>query len=364
MYAPRRPQSTTRKTIVINGYFAGIKFALISWDVIAVTSMDHIKKTFAGLRQKAKDTAATRWSRKELAQIALLKDVHQETIAPLLRDCPVRVMASGDVLLRSGEACAALFMVLSGRLRMLGASPKIPDTVIRAGDCVGELSLLERTTVATAILAVDATRLLVIDRDTAWTLIRSSHEIARNWLTLLATRTRTSGTIATEELKTSHVRETTHDEGSGLHNRQWLDAMLPRHIARCTAGRTSLSLLLIEIDGFGDYSARIGDAAAEQAHRAVAQAIVTTVRPTDLVVCYDAAQFAVVLPESDAMNACLIGERVRKAAGTLATDQGSPVTVSIGAAEYRPSTNVTDLLTAAEAALQMAKTSGGNRVGM
>ncbi|BAV33067.1 cyclic nucleotide-binding protein [Sulfuricaulis limicola] len=315
-------------------------------------------------------SASARWSRKELAQIALLKDAHQETIAPLLHDCPVRSLASGEVLLRAGEPCQALYMVLSGRLRMEGSSSTIPDMFVRAGDSIGELSLLKDAVIASTISATEPTRLLIIDRHVAWGLIRASHEIARNWLSLLAERTRVRGLIAgNEELKTSHGHHTSHDERTGLYNRHWLESTLPRQIARSTASHAPLGLLLVEIDGFADYVARSGPAAGDKVCHAVAQLLVNNFRPTDLVVCYGAAQFAVVLPDTNVANACVVGERVRHAvnrAGVIIPGESASLslTVSVGATELQPSVDAPAFLAAAEAALQMAKTSGGNRVGM
>jgi len=332
--------------------------------------MDQSKKTFEDVRREARASASARWSRKELAQIALLKDAHQETIAPLLRDCPVRSLASGEVLLRAGEPCPALYMVLSGRLRMEGPSSTIPDMFVNAGDSIGELFILKDAVVAPAISATEPTRLLIIDRNVAWALIRASHEIARNWLSLLAERTRVKGIIAgNEELKTSHGHHTSHDERTGLYNRHWLESMLPRQIARSTASHAPLGLLLIEIDGFADHVARSGPAAGDLACHAVAQLLVKNFRPTDPVVHYGAGQFAAVLPGSNAANACVVGERVRHAVNrlgaiTLGENTSLSLTVSVGAAELQPSTDASAFLAAAEAALQMAKTSGGNRVGM
>jgi diguanylate cyclase (GGDEF)-like protein len=332
--------------------------------------MDQSKKTFEDMRREARASAAARWSRKELAQIALLKDAHQETIVPLLRDCPVRSLASGEVLLRAGEPCPALYMVLSGRLRMEGPSSTMPDMFVHAGDSIGELFLLKEAIVTPTISATEPTRLLVVDRNAAWALIRASHEIARNWLSLLAERTRAKGIIAgNEELKTSHGHHTSHDERTGLYNRHWLESMLPRQIARSTASHEPLGMLLIEIDGFADHVARSGPAVGDLASHAVARLLVHIFRPTDLVVHYGAGQFAVVLPGSEAADTCVVGERVRNAisrmgAITLGEHISLTLTVSVGATELPPSTDASAFLAAAEAALQMAKTSGGNRVGM
>ena len=332
--------------------------------------MDQSKKTFEDMRREARASAAARWSRKELAQLALLKGAHQETIAPLLRDCPVRSLASGEVLLRAGAPCPALYMVLSGRLRMEAPSSTIPDIFVDARDSIGELFILKDAVVASTISAAEPTRLLVIDGNVAWALIRASHEIARNWLSLLAERTRVKGIIAgNEELKTSHGHRTSHDERTGLYNRHWMESMLPRQIARSTASHAPLGLLLIEIDGFADYVARSGPVVGDLACHAVAQLLVNNLRPTDPVVHYGAGQFAVVLPGSDAASACVVGERVRLAVSrmgaiTLGENTSLSLSVSIGAADLPPSADASVFLAAAEAALQMAKASGGNRVGM
>lgn len=332
--------------------------------------MGQSKKSFEDMRREARETAATRLSRKELAQIALLKDAHQEKIVPILEKCPVRTLASGDVLLRAGEACKGIYMVLSGRMRLEDPSQEIPDTQIRAGDCVGEVFLLDKAVVAATVTAAEPTRLLVIDRSAGWALIAASHEIARNWLSLLAERTVFSGTIAgTDVLKTSHPRSKTHDELTGLHNRHWLDAMLPRQMARNTASKTPLALLFVEIDGFADYVIKFGPTAGELARQTAAEILVNNLRPTDSVVCYGTAQYAVVLPESSAANACIVGERVRYAvskAVALMPDQSvlPSFTVSIGVTEFQAPSSASAFLAVGEAALEMAKAAGGDRVGM
>ncbi len=332
--------------------------------------MEKSKKKFEEMRREARATAATRLSRKELAQIALLKDAHQEKIVPILESCQVRVLGVGDILVRAGDACKALYLVLSGRLRMQDPSDESPDTQVRAGDCIGEVFLLDKAVVAATVIAADPTRLLVVDRRAAWALIAASHEIARNWISLLAERTAFNGTIAgTEMLKTVHPRTKTYDELTGLNNRHWLDAMLPRQMARNTASKTPLALLFIEIDGFADYVIKYGQDAADIARRTAAEILVNNLRPTDSVVHYGTALYAVVLPESSAANACIVGERVRyavsKAVALMPDESVLPsFTVSVGVTEFQPEISAQAFLAAGEAALQMARATGGDRVGM
>ena len=331
--------------------------------------MDKAKTPFAELRRKARETAPMRWSRRELAQIHLFKGAHQESIAPLLRDCPVRVLASGDVLVPAGEPCEAAFMVLSGRLRAERASPTNSDTLFLAGDSVGERMLQDKIVFSSTISAIEPTRLLVIDRDTGWALIRKSREIADNWMSLFTSK-ENAGTAdaAGGASETPQVAGEAKDY-LDLRERPWLESVLPRQLARSGTAGESVALLLVEIDGFANYVARFGKAAGERAYEKVAQLIILSIRPTDTVVAYDQGQLAVVLLDSNATNACLVGERMRKAvsrSGALPAERSAlhSLTLSIGVTEFEHSGDASSLLAAAEAALNMARASGGDRIAM
>lgn len=332
--------------------------------------MNPPSKTFAELRLEARASAASRFSRKELAQLTLFKDAHQESIVPMLRDCPVKILADGQVLMRAGEACETLYLVLSGRLRMQDPSSTVPDGFLKAGDSVGELFLMQAATVAWTIAAVEPTRLLAVDKKTAWALINGSHEIARNWLKLLAERSRVGGVIwGSAQLKASYKRHATLDDSTGLHNRLWLESVLPRQMTRSSMNNSPLALLLVEIDGFAEYASEHGADAADHARYAVAQTLINNVRPTDMVACYGLASFAIVLPDSELSGACQVAERIRhsvsEAVVMMSDDSILPsVTASVGAAQLKPSADAAAFLATAERALQSAKMVGGDRVGM
>jgi diguanylate cyclase (GGDEF)-like protein len=304
----------------------------------------------------------------EIGRLGLFKGANADEIAVLLQSCPVCSLATGDVLVRAGESCSALYLVLSGSLRAQDPSSTVPDTFIKAGDSLGELFLFEDAALAWTVSAMGPTRLLAIDASAAWTLVDSSHAVARNLLKLLVERARLGGTIAASgELRSSYKRHATLDESTGLHNRNWLDSILPRQVARSAMSKAPLSLLLIEIDDYGDYCAQFGGPAGDHARYAVAQTLINSVRPTDLVAGYGPTRFAVVLPDADIAGACQVGERLCHAvseAVVLMSDESilPSVTVSIGAAPLGSSNNATALLKAGEMQLQTAKRTGGNRV--
>lgn len=309
-----------------------------------------------------------RFARDELVRLALFEDADGDVIQALLSDCPVRVLKAGEVLVRAGDGCSALYLILGGCLRVQDPSSTVPDACIKTGDSVGELFLLEEARMTWTVSAAEPTRLLVVDTETAWALVDASHAVARNLLKRLVERARVGGTVASGgELRTSYRRHATLDEGTGLHNRNWLDSILPRQVLRSTMSNAPLSLLLIEIDDFADYCSQFGAAAGDHARYAVSQTLVNSVRPTDLVACYGSTRFAVVLPEADTEGASRVAERLRNAvseAVVLMSDESilPSLTVSTGVAHFQPPNDAAGLLKVAESALRTATRTGGNRV--
>jgi diguanylate cyclase (GGDEF)-like protein len=300
----------------------------------------------------------------ELNRLRVLDQVDLKSVEHWLRRCPVRSLVTGEVLVRAGETCPALYFVLDGRLRASDPSALTPDVVIATGDGFGELSMFQWAPSTATVSALEAARVLVIDAHTIGALVGASHALARNLLTLLTERLRTNAAAVggNGQLASTFRRHATLDEATGLHNRRWLDSVLPRLIMRSSMSRQGLSLLLIEIDDFSDYSSQFGNDAGDQALYAVAQTLLSSVRPTDLVARWGAGRFAVLLPESDEDGAAVVARRIRGAvseAVVVMPDESilPPVTVSIGAATLEPFVDGPTLLAAAEQALLIERES-------
>ena len=71
------------------------------------------KRTIAGY---VETVATARHSRRDLAQVALLKGAHQERIMPLLRNCPVLLMAAGEILMRQNDQGESFYVLIDGTL--------------------------------------------------------------------------------------------------------------------------------------------------------------------------------------------------------------------------------------------------------
>jgi len=175
--------------------------------------------------------------------------------------------------------------------------------------------------------------------------------------------------LAEANTKLHHM--TLLDPLTGIANRRGFDEQLATCWAAAHAADQALSLIMIDVDFFKKYNDLYGHPAGDQCLKRVAAAITGALRhPPDQAVRFGGEEFAALLPNTPAVVALQIAERVRCA--VFASDvihNGSEVaaviTVSIGVATAFPasgSDTPANLLKAADLALYDAKVGGRNRV--
>ncbi|MCC6949321.1 MAG: GGDEF domain-containing protein [Bradyrhizobiaceae bacterium] len=159
------------------------------------------------------------------------------------------------------------------------------------------------------------------------------------------------------------LEQTGRDGLTGLYDRGRLERQGPLRVADALAAGRSLSLILVDIDGFKDINDRHGHAAGDQILRLVGTKLSDTMRSTDSIYRYGGDEF-VVLSEGLAHDAALAAaERVRRAVETLSAEERIPVTISIGIATCPgEATSLSELFASADARLYAAKSAGRNRV--
>jgi diguanylate cyclase (GGDEF)-like protein/PAS domain S-box-containing protein len=164
------------------------------------------------------------------------------------------------------------------------------------------------------------------------------------------------------------------DSLTGLANRRRFDERLKEEWARAYRDRSSLALLMIDVDHFKAYNDEYGHPAGDACLRLVAKIIAAeTQRAGDLAARYGGEEFAVLLPNIDTAGCARIGERIRSAiheAGLVHSTNlpAGCVTASVGGATCRPAlertAGVASLVEAADRALYAAKDAGRDRLAM
>lgn len=305
-----------------------------------------------------------------LSELQLFQRVSLESIEHLLADCLIIELAKGDVLLSPDQPNDRVYLILSGRLGVhIDGINRPPLVHLNAGECVGEMSIINDTPPSAHVVADLDSHLLALSHDTLWRLIAISHTIAINLLHILTRRVGHDNEVIRNSLRLQ--REFQHDASvdalTGLHNRRWLDETFARQIARCAEGGEEATLIILDIDHFKHYNDSQGHLGGDRALRALGKTLASHIRPNDLAARYGGEEFAVLLPGTNMAQAVAVAERLR--IGAEKTEILSPdgeklptITISLGLATMQGRSTLEALIAAADEALYRAKQNGRNRI--
>lgn len=146
-------------------------------------------------------------------------------------------------------------------------------------------------------------------------------------------------------------------------NRRLLLQTAMHEVERAKRQGQPLSLLMVDIDHFKGLNDRYGHAAGDAVLSTIARAMQATLRKQDLLARYGGEEFVVVLPDTPVAGALHLAEKIRtRIEGTLFPQDVGRVTVSVGCADNRNTSDFHELLIATDKALYAAKALGRNRV--
>jgi diguanylate cyclase (GGDEF)-like protein len=274
-----------------------------------------------------------------------------------------RELAPGETLLRAGQSNEYLFIVLKGSVLVrIGERSEVS---LGPGECVGELSIIDRSRTSGDVTTREQTAVLAAHRNEVWALIDSAPEVARNLLRILAGRVRHDNAMLdeTRRLQSRFEQEAIVDAVTGVKNRRWLEEAFDEVAKGLCARGGQASLLMIDLDHFKQVNDAHGHAVGDIILRRTAQTLAGALRPTDLLARYGGEEFAAFLPDTGAPEAIAVAERLRHAVQIAPADAGvPPVSISVGVASAKPPASVDAMLLAADAALYRAKQAGRNCV--
>ena len=154
---------------------------------------------------------------------------------------------------------------------------------------------------------------------------------------------------------------------TGMYNRRYLEDALNRELHRAQRSGKTVAVLMIDIDHFKRFNDKYGHDAGDFVLGAVARAITSNIRPSDIACRYGGEELIVVLPEAELECAVERAEKLRTSIrDTNLTHLGQvlpPVSASFGVAMYPANGDKpADLIKAADQALYRAKNEGRDRV--
>ena len=156
------------------------------------------------------------------------------------------------------------------------------------------------------------------------------------------------------------------DDLTQLYNSRHFFAEMDREVGRSNRYGSGLSLLLLDIDHFKRFNDTYGHQEGNKVLTKLGETILASLRQSDSAYRYGGEEFTVILPETDAEEATIVAERIRKAFEGLsffpAADGASHNTMSVGVSLYDPPEGAPSFIKRADKAMYLAKAKGRNCV--
>lgn len=174
-----------------------------------------------------------------------------------------------------------------------------------------------------------------------------------------------------QKLKEANTRlqELVNRDGqTGLYNHRFFHESLEKELSRATRFKSSLSLVLFDLDDFKVINDTYGHLAGDLVLTSIAKTVIKNVRNTDIVARYGGDEFAIILPGTNVEGLEIFTKNLKlhiEGATTLVTGQSIHVTISLGAVTVVPSQyqiSKEALIEVADRGLYMSKQNGRNQV--
>lgn len=196
-----------------------------------------------------------------------------------------------------------------------------------------------------------------------WLVISAIKDAGNQVVQYLGIFTETS---SRKEAEARILRLVNYDNLTNLPNRALLFDRARVAIASATRNQTTTAVLHLNVDHFRHINESFGHDAGDEVLKAVAQRLVTHLKPEDTVSRLGADDFIVLLPNTTAVDAGKVALRLMaclNAALAVTGEHNLNVTASVGIATFPDNgSDLIKLMQAAEAAVDLAKREGRNTV--
>ena len=166
--------------------------------------------------------------------------------------------------------------------------------------------------------------------------------------------------IEKQKLEEEVQRLSITDDLTGLYNHRYFFKTLEGELVRLMRQKTSLSLLMFDLDNFKKYNDLYGHLEGDKVLRKIGQIVRHSIRSNvDSGYRYGGDEFAALLIGASLDQALTIAERIRSFIEQAGFQN---ITVSVGLAEFKNHFDLEEFVKSADDAMYVAKHSGGNRV--
>ncbi len=155
----------------------------------------------------------------------------------------------------------------------------------------------------------------------------------------------------------------TVDSLTGAMNRRAFYLVAERERLRAGRMGSAVTLTYFDLDGFKDINDRLGHEAGDRLLRVFSAAVRAGIRGSDILCRMGGDEFVLLLPDTDAREAVVVVDRVRRILADCCRSEAVPLTASAGIATYRfPPSTVDAMIAGADELMYRAKDRGGDTV--
>ncbi len=195
--------------------------------------------------------------------------------------------------------------------------------------------------------------------------LRSSSEAERQLAAVLAKQVALA--LGNLRLKESLKNQSICDPLTGLFNRRYMEESLEREFSRAKRNKTSVAIVMMDLDHFKRFNDTFGHQAGDTILRAFGDLLKRNTRGQDIACRYGGEEFALVLTDSNLTGAVkraeILLQQVKQLSVEYAGQLLGAVSISMGVALFPDhGTTMGDVLRASDQALYTAKREGRDRV--
>jgi diguanylate cyclase (GGDEF)-like protein len=143
-----------------------------------------------------------------------------------------------------------------------------------------------------------------------------------------------------------------------------LEDKLQVEFERSKRYKRTFSLAIFDLDNFKTINDVLGHGTGDEALKKLAKCMKREKRTTDILTRYGGDEFVMIMPETKAIDAVILLERIRDKVQQIKLTQNLPMTISCGIAEhsFKPTDSSREVMRRADLALYEAKSAGRNCV--
>ncbi|HZX33662.1 MAG TPA: GGDEF domain-containing protein [Rhodocyclaceae bacterium] len=248
---------------------------------------------------------------------------------------------------------------LTGISAAIGSGYAFLPFVLLAGLSIFPLTLVENILVASPMLLAQAMPSLL-----HWDTLDWAPFAGAFWLLALITAVSTLAGLSQLTFMIAIVQQAIRDPITGAYSRRCGQEALELQFSLAERNDSPLAVAFLDLDHFKSINDNYGHDAGDRVLMNMASWIMSGMRRGDVLVRWGGEEFLVVMPNTDLDQASQAIDRIRQEGLGLRPDGVTPLTASIGIAEWRADgvRDWKDVVEIADQRMYLAKAAGRDRV--